>query len=173
MDKQASQNTQEEVISVIAFRLEKQTFALPLQVIVQILPMMEITPIPHLSHIVKGSINVRGEAILVISLRLHFNLPEKAPQLYTPLLLLNIHNRPLALIVDEVLDVMNLPLENLDALENILPEGIENTPLLQGLGYFNDETILVLNPDQLFYNQNFESANHNGTGVESHTPVSA
>ena len=173
MDKPTSQNTQDELISVIAFRLEKQTFALPLKVIVQILPMMEITPIPHLSHIVKGSINVRGEAILVISLRLHFNLPEKTPQLYTPLLLLNIHDRPLALVVDEVLDVMNLPLENIDPLENILPEGIENTPVLQGLGYFNEETILVLNPDQLFYNQTFESANQSGTSVESHTPIPA
>jgi chemotaxis signal transduction protein len=93
---------------------------------------------------------------LVISLRLHFNLEEKSPQLYTPLLLLNIQNRQLALIVDEVLDVVNLPLEGIDALENILPNGIQNTPLLKGLGYLNNETILVLDPDQLFNNQSFE-----------------
>ncbi len=167
MDKTTSNAT----ISVVAFRLDRQTFALPLQVIVQILPMMEITPIPHLSRIVTGSINVRGEAVLAISLRRHFNLEEKPPQLYTPLLLLNIQNRPLALIVDEVLDVMNLPLEQIDALENILPDGIENTPVLQGLGYFNEETILVLNPDQLFYNQNFESDNHNGTVPDFHSTV--
>ncbi len=61
-------------IHVIAFRLDRRTFALPLDVIVQILPMMTITPIPHLSKIVKGTINVRGQDILAISLRNHFGM---------------------------------------------------------------------------------------------------
>jgi purine-binding chemotaxis protein CheW len=139
--------------SVVAFRLDQRTFALPLDVIVQILPMMLITPIPHISKIVKGTINIRGEDVLVINLRSHFGVEEIDLQLYTPLLLLKLNDRLLALIVDAVLDVTSLPLEKLTSLQNILPEGIEDSPMLRGVTYHNDETILVLDPERLFYNQ--------------------
>ena len=157
---------QDKASSVVAFRMDKQTFALPLRVIMQILPMMTITPVPDLNRIVKGTINVRGESLLAVSLRDHFGMKEKPPQLFTPLLLLNVQNRKLALIVDEVLDVMNLPMEKLSALETLLPDGIKNTPIVQGVAYFNDETIVVLNPDRLFYNQNLDI--HGGNGREAH-----
>jgi purine-binding chemotaxis protein CheW len=140
-------------LSVVAFRLNQRTFALPLDVIVQILPMMTITPIPHLSKIVKGTINVRGEDVLVINLRTHFNLEEVELQLYTPLLLLKLKDRLLALIVDAVLDVMNLPLETLTNLQSMMPDGIESIPLLQGVSRYNDDSILVLDPNNLFYDQ--------------------
>jgi len=143
-------------ISVIAFKLDERTFAIPLNVIVQILPYMKITPIPHLSSIVEGTINIRGEAILVINLRKHLYMQDKAPELFTPFLLLQVHGRKLALIVDEVLDVVNLHKEKLDTLEEMLPDGIEDTPILQGVGYFNDETVLILNPDKLFHNQDLD-----------------
>jgi purine-binding chemotaxis protein CheW len=152
MDNAIAPHTQQNV-SVVAFRLSQRTFALPLDVIVQILPMMTITPIPHMSKIVQGAINIRGEDVLVISLRTHFNMEEMAPQLYTPLLLLKLKERSIALIVDAVLDVMNLPLERLTDLQNMLPEGIENTPVLKGVSHYNNDTILVLDPNHLFYNQ--------------------
>ena len=167
----ASSFAYERTTSVVAFRMDKQTFALPLRVIMQILPMMTITPVPDMDRIVKGTINVRGESALVISLRSHFALEEKSLQVYTPMLLLNIHDRKLALIVDEVLDVMNLPVEKLSSLETILPDGIKNTPIVQGLAYFKDESIVVLNPDKLFYNQKFESAGGNGASPSEALPL--
>ena len=136
--------------SVVAFQLDGRTFALPLDAIVQLLPMMTITPIPQMNKIVKGTINVRGEDILVVNLRCHLGIEEIPPQLYTPLLLLKSHNRSLALIVDSVLDVMALPLEKMTSLQNILPEGIEGIPMLHGVSRHNDETVLVLDPDHLF-----------------------
>jgi purine-binding chemotaxis protein CheW len=139
-------------ISVVAFRLSQRTFALPLEVIMQILPMMTITPIPHLSHIVKGTVNIRGEDVLAISLRSHFDMEEVDWQLYTPLLLLKLKDRSLALIVDAVLDVMHIPLEILTDLQDILPDGIENVPMLKGISHYKDDTILVLDPGHLFYN---------------------
>jgi purine-binding chemotaxis protein CheW len=152
MENTSASPTQQNA-AVVAFRLDRRTFALPLDVIMQILPMMIITPIPHLNRIVKGTINIRGDDVLVISLRSHFGAAETELQLYTPLLLLKLNDLQLALIVDSVLEVMNLPLEKVTSLQSILPEGIENIPMLKGVAYHNDETILVLDPDHLFYDQ--------------------
>ncbi len=181
MEKIAAPLAQQNA-SVVAFQLNQRTFALPLEVIVQILPMMVITPIPHMNRIVKGTINVRGEDVLVVNLRSHFGMEEAELQLYTPLLLLKLNDRLLALIVDAVLDVMNLPLEKVTDLQNILPEGIENIPMLKGVVYHNDETILALDPEKLFYNQHVliqrptqleTSAISDTPVVTTHTPVEA
>jgi len=173
MDNHSSPVVQGIASSMVAFRLDQRTFAMPLEVIVQILPMMTITPIPHISKIVKGTINVRGEDVLVVSLRSHFGLAEEELQLYTPLLLLKLHNRLLALVVDSVLDVMTIPMEKVTNLQNILPEGIENIPMLRGISYHDNEAILVLDPDHLFYNQQV-LAQHPGemtASVDSDKPV--
>jgi purine-binding chemotaxis protein CheW len=171
MENIAAPLTQQNT-SVVAFRLDQRTFALPLDVIVQILPMMTITPIPHMSRIVKGTINIRGEDVLVISLRSHFGIEEIELQLYTPLLLLKLNNRLLVLIVDAVLDVMSLPLEKLTSLQNILPEGIEDIPMMRGVSYYKDETILVLDPEHLFYNHHplAQLPDELKTGATSDTP---
>jgi purine-binding chemotaxis protein CheW len=141
-------------VAVVAFKMDQHIFAMPLDVILQILPMMTVTPIPHISKIVKGTVNIRGEDVLVVSLRSHFGMEESEPQLYTPLLLTKLNGRSLALIVDAVMDVMNLPVENLTGLGNILPEGIENIPMLKGIAHNNNETVLILDPERLFYNRN-------------------
>jgi purine-binding chemotaxis protein CheW len=107
-----------------------------------------------MSKIVRGTINIRGEDALVISLRGHFGMEELEAQLYTPLLLTKIHGHLLALIVDAVMDVMSLPLEKVTGLQHILPEGIENIPMLKGIAHSSEETILVLEPERLFYNRN-------------------
>ena len=156
MNETKSFTVQNNTSSVVAFRLNGRTFALPLDVIVQILPYMRITPIPHLSPIVEGTINIRGESILAINLRKHLDFEDKSPELYTPFLLLQIHKRKFALIVDEVLDVVNIQKEKLDTLEDMLPDGMEDTPLLQGITYLNEENVLILDPDQLFYDQDLE-----------------
>jgi len=171
MDKLTSPLVQGNTSSVVAFRLDRRTFAMPLDVIVQILPMMTITPIPHLSRIVKGTINVRGKDILVISLRSHFGVPEEELQLYTPLLLLNLHDRMLALIVDSVLDVMTLPMEKVTSLQTILPDGIENNPMVLGISQHNNEAVLVLDPNHLFYSQQIVMQNLLETNISPESAI--
>lgn len=151
----------QQTLPVVAFRLDHRAFALPLNVVMQILPMMAITPIPHTNKSIKGTINVRGEDVLVINLRGHFGMEEEALQLYTPILLLKLHQRSLAFIVDSVMDVLNLPLQKVTNLPDILPEGIESVPVLRGVAHQNDETVLVLDPDHLFDNHlHFETSEH-------------
>jgi hypothetical protein len=75
---------------------------------------------------------------------------------------------------------MNLPVENLTGLGNILPEGIENIPMLKGIAHNNNETVLILDPERLFYNRNgiaqgppvaLGASAGDDTPVHSNTPV--
>jgi purine-binding chemotaxis protein CheW len=136
--------------NVVAFRLEKQTYALPIEPIVQIVEMVAITPIPQLDAVIEGVINVHGEAVAVVKLRRHFGLSDAPLQLNTPILLTRIGEQTIGLIVDEVTDVFNLSTDQVVQLGEILPEELENAPIFRGLTYVADDAVLMLDPDQLF-----------------------
>ncbi len=136
--------------NLVLFRLGQQRYALPIEPIVQIVPMVTITPIPQVNHSVEGVINVRGAAVPVVSLRRHMGLPATDLQLHTPIMLVQIGQRVVGLIVDEVLDVLNIPLHQTIDLNEILPRELGDAPVLQGLARLREGTVLMLNVDQLF-----------------------
>ncbi|MBN1978313.1 MAG: chemotaxis protein CheW [Anaerolineae bacterium] len=136
--------------NVVAFRLEQQTYALPIEPIAQIIDMVAITPVPQLSQVVEGVINVHGEAVAVVKLRRHFGLEDTPLQLNTPILLTRIGGQTIGLIVDEVTDVFNLPADQIVQLGEILPEELGDAPIFRGLTYVADDAMLMLDPDQIF-----------------------
>jgi purine-binding chemotaxis protein CheW len=136
--------------NVVAFRLEQQTYTLPIEPIAQIIDMVAITPIPQLDQVVEGVINVHGEAVAVVKLRRHFGLDDAPLQLNTPILLTHIGELKVGLIVDEVTNVFNLPPEQIVQLGEILPEELGDAPIFHGLTYVADDAMLMLDPDQLF-----------------------
>ena len=145
-----TEETLSEQQNLVAFRLEKQTYALPIEPIVQIVEMVAITPIPQLDAVIEGVINVHGEAVAAVKLRRHFGLSDAPLQLNTPILLTRIGEQTIGLIVDEVTDVFNLPTDQVVQLGEILPEELGNAPIFRGLTYVADDAVLMLDPDQLF-----------------------
>jgi purine-binding chemotaxis protein CheW len=136
--------------TLVAFRLDQQTYALHIEPIVQIIEMVTIMPIPQISNRVEGVINVRGAPVPVVNLRRYLGLPEAALQLHTPIILAQVSKLMVGLIVDEVLDVLNLPGGQIAHPAEILPEGLGEAPILQGLAHTPDGMVLLLNLEHLF-----------------------
>ncbi len=134
----------------MTFRLGTQTYALPIEPIVQIVEMVAITPIPQVDEAVEGVINVRGEAVPVVNLRRHFNLPEVPLQLRTPIILVRIGERTVGLIVDEVIDVLSLSADQIARIADILPEGLEKAQVLQGVVHVQGDAVLLLDLRHIF-----------------------
>lgn len=144
------QEQESAVRNLMAFRVDRQTYALPIEPIVQIVEMVAITPIPQVNDAVEGVINVRGTMVPVVNLRRHLGLPEACLQLHTPLILAQTGDRIVGLIVDEVIDVLDLPAGQITRPTDILPHGLGEAPLLQGLAHTSNGLVLVLDLDRLF-----------------------
>ncbi len=136
--------------NVVAFRLDKQTYALPIEPIVQIIDMVAVTSIPQLDAVVEGVINVHGEAVAVVKLRRHFGLSDAPLRLNTPILLAQIGGQTIGLIVDEVTDVLHLSADQVVQLADILPEELGDAPIFRGLTYVSDDAVLMLDHESLF-----------------------
>lgn len=152
--------TDAKMYNLVTFRLSQQVYALPIECIVQIIPMVTITPIPHsnggektgnpASRALLGVINVRGVATPVIDLRRQLGLGEGKMLLYTPIVLCRLNNRTIGLVVDEVQDVVHLAEYEVTPLSQVLPEGTGENPYLRGMARIGDRLVPLLEVARLF-----------------------
>ncbi len=134
---------------LVAFRLSNQTYAMPIGSVVKIIEMVTITPIPQISSVVEGVINVRGASVPVINLRRHFGLPGVTWGLRTPIILVQISEQTFGLIVDEVIDVLGLLPEQVSRVADILPEVMSEEPIIRGVAHIGGDTVLLLDIEYL------------------------
>lgn len=135
--------------TLVTFQLGRQTYALPIEPIVQIIEMVTITPVPQVNPAVEGVINVRGKAVPVINLCRYLRLPQSPLRLHTPIILVQTADRLVGLVVDQVLDVISLPASRLTRPADILPESLGNVPILQDLVNTDAGMVLLLSLSSL------------------------
>ena len=142
----SDQDTQHlaDIRYLVTFRLDQKTYALPIEPIVQIIEMVTITPLPKAVNSMEGVINVRGAAVPVINLRRHLDLAETKLQLHTPIILVQTAEWLVGLVVDQVTDVLSISADQIIHPTDVLPTGVGDVPLLQGLMHTATGAVLLL-----------------------------
>ena len=97
----------------LTFLTDHQLFGLPITEVVQITQMQEIIPLPEQSHYVKGIINLRGQIVPVIDVRLRFGKEAAAPTERTCIIIAHVQESDFGLIVDEVDEVVDIEAEQI------------------------------------------------------------
>ena len=97
----------------LTFFTDHQLFALPISEIVQIAQMQEIIPMPDQSDYVKGIINLRGQIVPVIDVRLRFGKEAAAPTERTCIIITHVQGSDFGLLVDEVDEVVDIEAEQI------------------------------------------------------------
>lgn len=135
---------------LITFQLGGQTYALPIEPVVQIVEMVSVTTIPNVKQTVEGVINYHGTIIPVINLGRQLGLGDVSLGLETHLVILLSGPRTVGLMVDRVLQVLSLPGNQIVSAGELLPESLGQVPVLAGVARTTEGTLLVLDPDHLF-----------------------
>jgi chemotaxis signal transduction protein/HPt (histidine-containing phosphotransfer) domain-containing protein len=98
----------EENTSFITFTLDEETYAVPIQAIEEIIGLQEISLLPNVPEYIKGVINLRGDIVPIMDLRLKFGLVEKDYTQFTVFLIVRMDERLVGMVVDNVADVLVL-----------------------------------------------------------------
>ncbi|WP_283610234.1 chemotaxis protein CheW [Faecalispora anaeroviscerum] len=114
---QKEKQTDELSIRYLTFWTDHQLFGIPITEVVQIVGIQEITQLPEYPAYSKGVINLRGQIIPVIDVRLRLGKTEIPYNDRTCIIITHVLNRDFGLIVDEV-----------DEVTDILPERISPPP---------------------------------------------
>jgi purine-binding chemotaxis protein CheW len=136
--------TSEAHQNLALFKLGRQIYALPVEDIVQIIPLVAIVRLPKAHQAVLGLINVRGTLTPVVSLSNLLGLPEPELRLHTPILLVRYRNYTLGTIVDDVVDVLAVATQDVEGSNDILPETLRNNSALVRLANTAKGTIFIL-----------------------------
>lgn len=135
-----------QIERVVAFFLNGQRYALPIERVREIQQIVALSDVPAGTKGVVGMVNLRGQVIPAVDMRRLLGLDPREYTLETPMIIAEVHGEFVALIVDEVQDVFELPadcLQSAPALHQLSSSMIGVARLADGLVYILDPDLLL------------------------------
>ena len=96
-------------ITVVEFRIAHEIYALELKRIRIIHPLKSLTFIPGTPDFIRGVINLRGEIISVVDLKVFFDLPDQEFTNLAQVIILASDEMEFGILADEVLGIAEIP----------------------------------------------------------------
>lgn len=144
-------NLQSTENKYLTFWADNQLFGMPIINIEQIVGVQHITEIPEFPDYAKGIINLRGNMIPVIDVRIRL---QKQPIPYgerTCIIVTKINDKLMGLIVDAVDEVASITSENISAPPQVSKDDVDT--YLTGIAKLDDKVILLLDSEKIFNNE--------------------
>lgn len=139
--------TEIQELQLAGFYLGDNLFAVDIMRIKEIVIPQKLSGFPLQNTALDGMINLRGQLIPVMSLRARFGMPVRTGG-PGKLMIVSVAGRLVALAVDDLDEVITVPIRDLAAPPDML-EGV-GTEYLVAVCLSNDRMYLVLNIDSLF-----------------------
>ena len=130
----------------LTFKLGAEEYGVEILKVREINGIMKITAVPRVPEFVKGVINLRGNVIPVIDLRLKFGLEEIEHTEQTCIIVVNI-GREIGIIVDTVSEVLDIAGEQIDPPPQM--GGMTDTSFILGMGKVADAVKILLDIDRV------------------------
>lgn len=137
----------EESKQLIVFRFGDEEFGMDILQVREVERMAkEITRVPKAPSFVEGVINLRGEVVPVVDLRKRFSLVLRPMTSDTRVLIVEINDNLVGMIVDEVVEVLRVPIS---ALENApqITKGVD-AYFISGVAKLGERLIVLLNMER-------------------------
>lgn len=112
-----TQQVDEPALQLFYFELAQETYAVEARYVVEVLPLRQLTPLPHTPDFVPGIVGVRGHIVSVIDLRCFFDLPRQGLSDLNRIAILRDGQMELALLTDRVVGTCSLPKQALQACQ--------------------------------------------------------
>ena len=141
---------QEEVSSqdgqYLTFNIAEQEYGIEIRHVTEIVGIQKITNLPDIPQFIKGVINLRGNVIPVLDVRLRFGMKERDYDERTCIMVININESSVGLIVDTVSEVLTIGKESIEA-----PPKLGNNRFVRGFGKIENEVKILLDTQKLLF----------------------
>ncbi|MGP9833594.1 chemotaxis protein CheW [Marinobacter sp. NSM] len=97
-----------DVQEYLTFSLGEEQYALDIMSVKEIRGYEAVTRIANAPSFIKGVINLRGEIVPIVDLRIKFGVGEARYDEFTIVIVIQIHDRLVGIVVDAVSDVVSL-----------------------------------------------------------------
>lgn len=137
-------------VQYIVVKFGDEQFGIDIKYIDNIVRMQRITRVPKVQNFIKGVINLRGEVIPVVSLRIKMELEEDEITKKTRIIIIRLENgEVIGILVDEVKEVVTLQTSQIEKMAYDSKEDAK-TNFISGVGKDKGELISLLDMNLVF-----------------------
>lgn len=149
------ENSNQATSQYLTFILDGEVFALDISTVREVLEWTTITRVPRTSDCMRGVINLRGNAVPVVDLRLKFGLGQAEKTVNTCIIIVEVKMDDdlvvMGALADSVREVIEINAE--DTLPAPKMGTTVDAEFLKGMARQDDEFIIILDIQRLFSDQ--------------------
>jgi len=137
----------------MTFTIGDQNYGFEILHVTEIVGLDDITEVPDVPHYVKGMINLRGNVIPVIDIRLRFGMEPRAYDERTCVIVVTLETSTVGMVVDRVNEVSIFREDDI----SMPPQGGNNSlagDYIKGMGRQGDKVTILLDIMELLYGEN-------------------
>ncbi|ACL71005.1 chemotaxis protein CheW [Halothermothrix orenii] len=149
----------------LTFKIEEEEYGVDVLRVQEIIRYHEPTKIPNTPDIIKGVINFRGEVIPVIDLRKKFGFPYREYDNFTVIIVLEVREKILGIIVDQVSDILSFSSEDIQRTLEFSSD--INVEFIDGMAKLDERLIMLLKLDMLLNFNELGAINRLGEKIDS------
>lgn len=136
---------QQPLLQVVSFRLSNEVYALDILNVQEIIRVLPITHVPRAMDWVQGVINLRGQIIPLLCPARRLHLTVEPITRHSRFIIMRQRDQAIGLIVDEVLEVLRIPPDVLEAP----PQHLSHRDFIQAVSKQERGLISVLDPNKV------------------------
>jgi purine-binding chemotaxis protein CheW len=130
------------------FKVADMFMGIELTRVQELLRYQEMTSVPLAPQAIEGLINLRGQIVTALDVRRILGLPAFESEETLPMnIVIQSEGGPVSLLVDEICDVLDVPLEASTPLPENMPAG--QRELIEGVYQLDSGLLLVLNTERV------------------------
>jgi purine-binding chemotaxis protein CheW len=141
-----------ETTQYLTFKLGDEIFAIEISKVREVLDFTTITKVPRTPDFMRGVINLRGNVVPVVDMRLQFGMTKTTNTVNTCIIIVEIslddETTVLGALADSVQEVIELEPDTIEPAPRI---GTHlKTDFIKGMGRRDDNFIIILDIDKVF-----------------------
>ena len=149
------QDSEQSAGEYLTFILGNEEYGIEILKVQEIRSYEAVTRIANTPDFIKGVVNLRGNIVPIVDLRMRFKLSHAEYNDTIVVIILNLNNHTMGIVVDGVSDVLQLS----SAQISPVPELVSNidTKYLLGLGSVEERMLILVDIEQLMSSQEMVS----------------
>ncbi|ABQ27158.1 chemotaxis protein CheW [Geotalea uraniireducens] len=141
-----------EITQYLTFTLDAEVFALDIGKVREVLDFSSVTKVPQMPEFMRGVINLRGNVVPVVDMRLKFGMAVTEKTVNTCIIIVEV-------AIDGEITILGAMADSVQEVLDLEPEQIEpaprigtklNTDFILGMGKRDERFIMILDVDKVF-----------------------
>lgn len=133
----------------LTFQLGEEDYGIEIQHVIEIVGMQHIATVPDLPPFVKGVINLRGQVIPVMDVRMRFGMVFREYDERSCIVVVRIGESSVGLVVDTVREVLDIPEESISEPPR-MAKG-DSARYIKGIGKTGDDVKILIDGEKLLF----------------------